>query len=554
MNPELNRSPEKPLPLRAPVLLKATEESFRLLVESVKDYGIFMLSPEGIILSWNAGAARIKGFTAQEVIGKHFGIFYTQEARDKKHPQFELETAVREGKYEEEGWRVRKDGTQFWANVVITHLVSPEGKTVGFGKVTRDLTERKRAEDALRDSEEQARLVYETVKDYAILTLSPGGHVQIWNEGARRIKGYEASEIVGRHFSAFYPEEDNLVEKWRYELREATITGRFEDEGWRVRKDGTKFWANVVITALFDKKRALRGFSKVTRDMTERKRAEDRLKMANESLERRVQQRTDDLSKANIALRTEIEQRSRTENELLEAVRSRDEFLSIASHELRTPVTPLKLQLQGLLSHLRKGTLPALAPERLEKMAGTLDRSLHRLTKLIDSLLDVARINAGKIELHPERIDIAEAVQETVSRFQREAEVSGSTLTLEIANVGEAELDRVRLEQVLANLITNAIKFGAGKPIKVLVSRDQQWLRMAVVDLGIGIGPKDKERIFHRFEQVTQQSPNGGLGLGLYITKQIVEAQGGRISVESQLNVGTTFLVELPLPAEIGLA
>jgi PAS domain S-box-containing protein len=544
-------SDQEPSPLK-PVIaqLRASEESFRLMVESVKDYGIFMLSPAGIILSWNAGAERIKGYSAKEAIGKHFEIFYTEAARQKKHPQHELEVAIRDGKYEEEGWRVRKDGTQFWANVVITHLVSPEGKTLGFGKVTRDLTERKRAEEVLRDSEEQARHVYETVKDYAILTLSPEGIVRTWNEGARRIKGYEASEIIGKHFSNFYPEDDNAVGKWEYELREATLTGRFEDEGWRVRKDGTQFWANVVITALYDKNRKLRGFSKVTRDMTERKRAEDRLKMANESLERRVHIRTDELSRANESLRLEIEQRTRTEIELKEAVCARDEFLSIASHELRTPVTPLKLQMQGLLAHLRRGTLTSLTPERLEKMATSLDRSLSRLGKLMDSLLDVARINAGKIKIHPEELDVAEVVRETAARFRREAKDSGSVLTLDVPESGKAEFDRVRLEQIISNLITNAIKFGAGKPIVVSASLGSEKLHLKVLDHGIGIGPKDLERIFNRFEQVSggpQGSQSGGLGLGLYITKQIVRAHDGEIFVESTLNEGTTFFVELPL-------
>jgi len=251
-------------------------ELHRLLVESVQDYAIFALDPDGYILSWNAGAQRFKGYTADEIVGKHFSIFYPHEKIASGFPEYELREAARTGRFEDEGWRLRKDGTRFWASVVITALRDSTGTLVGYAKVTRDLTERRAADQALRLSEERFRLIVQGVQDYAIFMLDPTGHVATWNEGAERIKQYRADEIIGKHFSIFYP-PDKIAEQFpQYELREAERTGHFEDEGWRLRKDGTRFWANVVITALRDPDGHLIGFSKVTRDLTERRASEER--------------------------------------------------------------------------------------------------------------------------------------------------------------------------------------------------------------------------------------------------------------------------------------
>ncbi|MDB5338908.1 MAG: putative histidine kinase, hybrid [Planctomycetaceae bacterium] len=250
-------------------------DQLRLLIQGTTDYAIFMLDPQGRVVTWNAGAERFKGYTAQEIIGQHFTKFYPQEAIDRGWPVYELKIATSEGRFEDEGWRVRKDGTQFWANVVITALRDEQGQLRGFSKVTRDLTERKRIEETLRRSEERFRLLVEGAKDYAIFLLDPQGHVASWNSGAERIKQYKSEEIIGQHFSRFYPQE-SLDRGWPgHELIVATAEGSFEDEGWRVRKDGTQFWANVVITALKDEHGQLLGFSKITRDMSERKLAEE---------------------------------------------------------------------------------------------------------------------------------------------------------------------------------------------------------------------------------------------------------------------------------------
>ena len=258
------------------------DEPFRRLVDSITDYAVFMLDAEGRVQSWNRGAQNLKGYTPEEIIGKHFSVFYPQSAIDRAWPQHELETAKRLSRFEDEGWRVRKDGTRFWANVVITSISDDEGRHLGFAKVTRDLTERRNNEERLRQSEERFRLLLEGVQDYAIFMLDPSGNVASWNAGAERLKGYTASDIVGRHFSIFYPPEA-LARNWpAFELQEAMKQGRFEDEGWRVRKDGTQFWANVLITTLRDRDGVVVGFSKITRDLTERRRHEHELRDSEE--------------------------------------------------------------------------------------------------------------------------------------------------------------------------------------------------------------------------------------------------------------------------------
>src|ERR1700733_466867 len=232
--------------------LRQSEERFKLLVESVRDYAIFMLDPSGYVLTWNAGAERFKGYRADEIIGQHFSRFYPPEALASGLPARELQVAGETGVFEDEGWRVRKDGSLFWANVVITSMRDAEGELVGFAKVTRDLTQRRAHEEDLRRSEDRFRLLVEGVADYAIFMLDPNGRVSTWNSGAERIKGYAADEIIGQHFSIFYP-EDARESGWpEHELQVAAEKGSFVDNGWRVRKDGTTFWAHVTITGVRD--------------------------------------------------------------------------------------------------------------------------------------------------------------------------------------------------------------------------------------------------------------------------------------------------------------
>ncbi len=252
-------------------LTVADDSRYRLLVEAVTDYAIYLLDPSGIVSSWNAGAQRFKGYTADEILGEHFSRFYTEDDRKAGAPARALEIATREGRFENEGWRVRKDGTLFWAHVVIDAVRSPDGVLLGFAKITRDMTERRKADESLRKSEEQFRLLVQGVTDYAIYMLDREGRVSSWNAGAQRIKGYLPEEIIGQHFSRFYTPEDAANGEPARALATALNTGGYEKEGWRVRKNGDKFLASVVIDPVRDSSGTVVGFAKITRDITERR-------------------------------------------------------------------------------------------------------------------------------------------------------------------------------------------------------------------------------------------------------------------------------------------
>lgn len=501
-----------------------SKQRYKLLVDHVRDYAIFLLDPNGYIMTWNLGAEILKGYKPTEIIGKHFSVFYTPPDVERKHPEEELKIAKETGRYQEEGWRIRKDGSRFWANILITRLNDENGVHIGFAKITRDLTEKKKAEEALKESEERLRLIIDSVKDYAIIMLDPKGRIASWNEGARRLKGYEAEEVKGKHFSIFYEPDDIAMGKCEYEIKEATATGRFEDEGWRVRKDGTKFWANIVLTALRDDQGHLRGFAKITRDITEKKRAEEKLRMAYDSLEKRVVQRTKELQKA---------------------VEARDEFLSIASHELRTPLTALKLQQQLFERRLtREGHL---SPEALKNMAAMSGRQVSQLSRLIDDMLDVSRIATGRLRLEIKNCDVSESVSRVFEMFSNQFQAAGIQARLDLEENLTMPCDEQRIEQVVANLLSNAIKYGEGAPIEVKSRREGSMITIIVKDHGPGISPEDQKRVFERFERATPANEVSGLGLGLFISKQIVEAHDGHIQVNSAPKEGATFKISFPL-------
>src|SRR5689334_9604590 len=321
------------------------DELFRLLVESVKDYAIFLLDTEGNILTWNEGAERIKGYKPHEIIGKHFSTFYPYEIVERGWPAYELVQAAEQGRFEDEGWRVRKDGTLFWASVIITALKDKEGTLYGFSKVTRDLTERRETEQKLKESEERYRLLVSGVKDYAIFMLDPKGYILTWNEGAQRIKGYASAEIIGQHFSKFYTPESAKTGWPDRELELATEQGTFSDEGWRVRKDGSTFWANVVITALRDTNGDIYGFAKVTRDMSERREWEEKIQNLNNELRARIAQLGE--SQRIVELRT-VELQNLSARLLNIQDEERRRIARELHDELGQELTGLKLMLQNL--------------------------------------------------------------------------------------------------------------------------------------------------------------------------------------------------------------
>jgi len=507
------------------------EELFRLLIESVRDYAIFLLDPNGNVMTWNPGAQRFKGYAPEEIIGRHFSTFYPPEDLDK--PPRELEIAKREGSVEDEGWRVRKDGSRFWANVVITALYGDDGKLRGFAKVTRDLTQRREAEEELRRSEEMFRLLIESVKEYAIFLLDPNGNVMTWNRGAQRIKGYAPEEIIGRHFSNFYPEEDKA--KPAMELEIAKREGMVEDEGWRVRKDGTRFWANVVITAVFDAHGELRGFAKVTRDMTERKRAEE------------IQQALFEQREARFHAEEERRRAEASHRVAQESNRAKDEFLMTLSHELRTPLTSI-LGWSRMLP-----TLPPSDPVFNEAIAA-IGRSAEVQARLIDDVLDVSRIVSGKLRLSLENIDLTRLLNSAVDAVRPSASAKGITIVTSFAHdLGSIVADGTRLQQVVWNLLTNAVKFTpkVGQ-ITVSARRTSSHAQVTVTDTGEGIEPAFLPHVFEQFRQAENPSTrvHGGLGLGLSIVRYLAEAHGGTVTAESAgRGKGATFTVTIPIGA-----
>jgi len=510
--------------------LHQSDERFRLLVESVKDYAIFMLDPGGHVLTWNAGAERFKGYNAAEIVGQHFSRFYPTEALQAGLPAHELEVAEATGSFEDEGWRVRKDGTLFWANVVITALRDRTGTLVGFAKVTRDLTQRRHHEESLRQSEERFRLLVEGVSDYAIFMLDVNGIVASWNAGAQRIKGYAANEIIGRHFSTFYPADARQSGWTEHELQVAAETGRFVDEGWRIRKDGTTFWAGVTITALRDRQGRLIGFAKLTRDLTGQKRAE--------ALELAGQEREQIL---------EAERSARIEAQ--RATRIKDEFLATLSHELRTPLSSI-LGWTQILKH----KADAMKPADLKRGIDVIDRNARAQVRLIDDLLDLNRIMAGKVRLDVKQVSLPDIVQHVVESAELGAKAKGIRIETRLdPDTPPLSADSGRLQQVVWNLLSNAIKFTAsGGRIEVVLQRTGATAVLSVADNGVGIAESFLPRVFDRFAQSDASTTRrfGGLGLGLAISKQLVELHGGTIRASSAgEGKGATFFVELPLAA-----
>jgi PAS domain S-box-containing protein len=484
-----------------------TDADFRRLVGAVRDYAIFLLDAHGRIASWNTGAQLAKGYTADEIIGQHFSVFYPPDRVAEGWPEQELELARTHGRVEDEGWRIRKDGSRFWASVVITALFDEDGRLRGYAKVTRDLSDRRDQEEQLRLSEERFRLMVEGVRDYAIFMLDPEGHVATWNLGAQLNKGYTAEEVLGQHFSLFYTKED-VDSGWpQQELQQALRDGRLEDEGWRLRKDGSRFWANVVITPMYDAEGRHRGFAKVTRDLTSQR----------------------------IISRLEDEGRQLTR------------FLAVLGHELRNPLSAIANATSVM--QLEESSSP-----RIARVREVLARQVGNLKRLVDDLLDVGRIVSGKIRLESGHVLLQDVVDDAVEAVQPEIDARRHELRSDIdATPMWVRGDQVRLVQVLSNLLQNAAKFTPdGGRVCVALRRDGNHAELMVSDTGPGIPREQLRHVFKLFAQAGEDDAarqHGGLGIGLSLVHQMVTRHGGEVSAFStgEAGKGAEFIVRLPL-------
>ncbi|MEN3147636.1 PAS domain S-box protein [Neorhizobium sp. IRAMC:178] len=491
------------------------EERYRLLVDAITDYAIYMIDPEGKIVSWNPGAQRFKGYEAWEILGEHFSRFYTSEDRLARAPEHALRTAATEGRFEKEGWRVRKDGSRFWAHVIIDPIWGRSGELLGFAKVTRDLTERKKAETELRLSEEKFRLLVQGVTDYALYMLDTDGRVSNWNSGAARIKGYTADEIVGQHFSQFYTPEDRERGEPARSLETARREGRFEREGWRQRKDGSRFWAHVIIDAIHNEEGTLLGFAKITRDITEKVEAQKALTQAREEL---------------------------FQSQKMEAI---GQLTGGVAHDFNN----LLMAVLGSLEILKKRLPddPALTPLLDNAIQGA-----ERGAALTQRMLAFSR----RQELNMQAIDVPVLVGGMMDFIQRSLSASASVETRFAENLPHVTSDPVQLETALLNLVVNARDAMAGGGTIVISAEEYLadestdrlkpgcYVRLSVADSGEGMDEETLIRATTPF--FTTKGVGKGTGLGLSMVQGLTEQSGGKLEIESQKGKGTTVSLYLP--------
>ena len=492
------------------VISLSEQERNQLLVSAISDYAIYMLDVSGAVASWNPGAERFKGYSAAEVIGRHFQMFFTDEDRAADAPGRALRVAARDGRYETEGWRVRKDGSRFWAHAVVDAIRSAQGDLLGYAKVVRDITDRKAAESDLRASEERFRILVQGVKDCAIYMLDKEGRVTNWNSGAELIKGYSRSEIVGEHFSRFYPETERAAGEPRRALETALTEGKYEREAWRVRKDGSLFWAHVLIDPIYDDEGHHVGFAKVTRDMTERKKAEEQVEEA---------------------------QRNLLQSQKLQAI---GELTGGIAHDFNNMLTVIA----GSADFLRRNRI---MPEekKLRYLDGIIEVT-ERATTLTNQLLAFARKQPSKPR-----------VLEVGKRLEAAGELLGRTLGSRISIVVESvapnlvvEVDPGQLEAAILNAAVNARDaMPEGGKITLAAQAEEvgreKFVRVSVSDTGLGMPERVRERAFDPF--FTTKEVGKGTGLGLSQIHGFAAQADGFAEIESEEGVGTRVSFLLPL-------
>ena len=480
-----------------------------LLIQSVTDYAIYMLDPAGIVSSWNAGAERLKGYTLEEIVGQHFSRFYPPEDVAEGVPGRVLETALTQGRFEAEGWRVRKDGTRFWANVVVVPIRDAAGRHIGFAKITRDLSERREADEALRRSEERFRLLVQGVTDYAIYMLDPEGRVSSWNAGAERFKGYQADEIIGEHFSRFYPPADRADGVPQRALATAAEEGRFEAEGWRVRKDGTRFWASVVIDPIRGDDGQLLGFTKITRDLTERREAQEALEQAREQV---------------------------FQAQKLESI---GKLTGGVAHDFNN-------LLAAILGSLNLARRRIAEGQDITRFLDNAVQAAQRGATLTQRMLAFAR----KQQLELEPVELLAAVRNMTEMLARTIGPGINITTNFPLRLPSVMADRAQLELAVMNLVVNARDaMPAGGNIELSARESapakggDRFVGIAVRDDGEGMDPETLSRAIEPF--YTTKGVGKGTGLGLSMVQGMVEQSGGRFELTSEIGKGTTATIWL---------
>ena len=493
--------------------------AYEQLVQSVVDYAIYILDPEGNVSSWNPGAQRIKGYAADEIIGQNFSRFYTAEDREAGLPQQVLKRALEEGRFAGEGWRVRRDGTRFWAMVVVDAIREGD-RVVGFAKVTRDMTEHREASLAALETERRFRLLVQGVRDYAIFMLDPDGLVTNWNTGAQRIKGYAADEIVGQHFSRFYTPEDREAGTPLRALETATRTGRFTAEGWRQRKDGSRFWASVVIDAVRDENGELIGFAKVTRDLTERREAELELERSRAAL---------------------------FQSQKMEAV---GQLTGGLAHDFNNLLTGITGSLDLMAARLAQGRI-----NELERYITAAQGAASRAATLTHRLLAFSRQQT----LEPKAVDANRLVSNMEELIRRTVGPNIAIETVLAAGLWPCFCDPNQLENAILNLSINsrdAMPEGGRVTIETAntwidqvgaIERDVptgQYIAICVTDNGTGMPPEVVARAFDPF--YTTKPVGKGTGLGLSMIYGFARQSGGHVRIYSEVGRGTTVKIYLP--------
>jgi PAS domain S-box-containing protein len=489
-------------------------ERFQLLVDAVQDHAIYMLDPHGIVSNWNSGAQRLKGYRADEVVGQHFSRFYTDEDRAAGRPARVLDTARREGHFEGEGWRVRKDGTRFWATVTVNAIRDARGELIGFAKVTRDITERVASQQALRDSERQLRLLIRSVVDYALYMLDPSGIITSWNLGAERIKGYTAEEIVGQHFSKFYTDADRAAGVPARALATAKADGRYEAESWRVRKDGTLFWANVIIDPIHDEDGKLTGFAKITRDVTDKRNAQLALEQAQ--AQRAYIQKMEALGQLTGGVAHDF-----------------NNLLMVVSGYIQT--------IKQLVAQNTKGLRAAQAIELAAQRGQALTRQLlsfARRQPLNPVTIDLgARIETLRPMLTTSLGPVVRIVMSTAPGAWP-IRVDANELDLALLNLTLNARDAMDVGGLITITVENARLHGRETPDGLT----GDFVAITVADTGQGIPADILERVFDPFFTTKQQ----GNGLGLSQVHGLTHQSGGTVAVASEVGVGTRVTLYFP--------